>query len=144
MSDLTEQALEVKSQIEGFIKDSILLKKRIGRASSMIKSGDFSITTKELTDGFLTDVAQLIDCCNGQQKEIAELKDKNLTLEAENDRLDGSNMAFDLNDKQQQSDIKELAEALKESADNIDSEFGGGSEGMSIHQALANKHLKGE
>jgi len=46
---------------------------RIQRASSMMKTGDYSITTDELMDGFLTDVAQTIDACNRldkQQKEI--------------------------------------------------------------------------
>lgn len=48
--------------------------KRIRRAQEMLSTGDASISADELMDKFLSDVAQIVGCCEGQEKQIELLK----------------------------------------------------------------------
>ena len=62
-----------------------------------------------------TAIALMASIEKAHDEEIQRLRDENLTLEAENDKLDGLNAALDLENKELQkalSRIKELEDAL--------------------------------
>jgi len=82
-------------------------------------------------------VDEVLDKLKEAEKEIAELRERNIQIANWCNEQTGEI-------RRQQSDIKELAQALKEAADILSDVYPTMDDARDKYQALANKHLKGD